>query len=218
VIIALSGVDGAGKTTQLELLAGALEARGLRTVPFWYRPGYSRELDALRAAVRRLRPAALPRQGDGSGGRERAFGRPRVRQAWVAVALVDALLQYALKVRALSHAGRVVLCDRYLADGALDLVLRFPELAAAAERGFALVRAASPRPDAALLLDLPFDEVQRRLAAKDEPFPDAPAMLRARYDRYRAWAAEGRFEVVDAGRSVDAVHGDVMARLAPLVG
>jgi dTMP kinase len=218
MIIALSGVDGAGKTTQLELLATALRDRGLHPVPFWYRPGYSRELDGLRAAIRRLRPAALPRQGDGSGGRERAFGRPGVRQAWVALALGDALLQYGLKVRALSLSGRIVLCDRYLADGVLDLVLRFPELAAFAERAFAVVRAVSPRPDAALLLDLPFDEVQRRLAAKDEPFPDAPEMLRARYERYRGWAAAGRFAVVDAGRPVAAVHADVMVRLVPLIG
>lgn len=212
-VIAVSGVDGAGKSTQIELLAQRLRAAGQAPHVFWFRPGYSDEMNALRSLARRLRPGALPRAG---AAREATFARPGVRKTWVVAALGDTLLQYAAKVRALSLAGRAVICDRYLADGAMDLALRFPELEAPLRPAWAAVRRLAPRPDVSLFLALPLDQAAQRLATKDEPFPDPPALRATRHARYTGLAAQGAFDVlIDAAPAPEVVAEAVWAAVEP---
>ncbi len=212
MIITLSGIDCSGKSTQLEHLERALRDRGQRVRRVWYRPGYSREMDALRAVVRRVRSGALPTTADPDA-RQRAFARPGVGRAWIGMAVVDTLLQYGVKVRAASAAGEVVLCDRYVEDALLDLRLRFPSDWDGSGRLARLLRAACPRPDLALLLMLSHAEMLRRQGEKQEPFPDPPALRDARFDAYSELARGGRLTVIEAGRPIDVVHADVLSRV-----
>lgn len=219
MLITLSGIDCSGKSTQLDLLDRHLTERGLAPVRLWYRPGYSRSLDALRAAVRRVRGSALPRadSDEGRAARQRTFARPGVARTWSTMALLDMATQYAVKLRALDAAGRVVLCDRYVDDAMMDLTLRFPQLELEHSVLARAVLAACPRPDASFLLMLPFEEQTRRMAIKDEPYPDALEVRQARYARYEALAASGRHTVLDASRDIDTVHRDLVAALEPLL-
>lgn len=208
MLITFSGVDGAGKTTQLELLAAELRARGAAVHTRWYRPGYSPTMDAMRAAVRRVRPAVLP-SADQPRARERIFRRTGIQEAWLAAAHIDMFAQYALAVRHELRGGGVVLLDRYLDDSELDLQLRFPDRARLISRSRSAMRALCPRPDLALLFMVPWDIMVRRQAAKNEPFPDHEKARRARFAAYQRLASSGRYHVVDAERTVEAVAADV---------
>ena len=198
-LITFSGVDCAGKTTQLELLKARLESEGVSVRSLWFRPGYSREMDGLRSAVRKVRPGVLPRaEGVDAGRRNEVFQKPTVRRAWVAMALFDSLIQYAFKVRAWTSGSDVVLCDRYLWDSEMDLLLRFPEMKDAVRRAMRGLDAVCPKPDLSLLLVLSADEVAKRMVHKDEPFPDPEETRQARYHRYMSLASNGSFAVVNA--------------------
>ncbi|MCB9727453.1 MAG: thymidylate kinase [Deltaproteobacteria bacterium] len=216
MIIAVSGVDGAGKSTQIARLESWLRAHGARPEVLWHRPGYSPALDLARATLRRLRPGALPTPGP-SAARERAFSKPHVRRGWAALALLDSLVHYAAVVRARSLAGRAVICDRYVDDGLLDLRLRFSDLRTERWPATRALRALSPRPDLSILLMLDRAEVQARVARKAEPFPDPPEMRERRHAAYEALAATGRFTVVDASGPPEVVFERIRALLpAPL--
>ena len=211
-LIAISGIDCAGKSTQIERLADALSARGHRPAHLWYRPGYSPVLDGTRALVRRLRPGMLPSPGDRTA-HARAFERPAVRRAWITMAVTDTVAQYGVRLRALRLAGRTVICDRYIDDAMLDLQLRFPEAAGEGSLLERAVRLACPAADHSFLLWLPRQEMLRRMAMKNEPFPDPPERRDERFRAYEVLASSGRFEVVDATRSIDEVHADIVARI-----
>ena len=207
-LITFSGVDCAGKSTQLDLLEERLRAEGRRVRTLWFRPGYSKELDGLRAAVRRVRPGALPRSdgdGDDAARREEVFQNPNVRRSWVTMALADSLLQYALKLRAWVASGDVVLCDRYLWDSEMDLRLRFPDLKQPIRHAMKGLNVLCPKPNLALLLVLSMEEVHERMAHKDEPFPDPEETRQDRYHRYMSLASSGKFAVIDAEGSRDEV-------------
>ncbi|MBX3181897.1 MAG: hypothetical protein KIT72_11450 [Polyangiaceae bacterium] len=190
-VVAFSGVDCAGKSTQLQLLEGALSRRGHVVRVCWFRPGYGPELDALRRRLRRAKRGVLPQPGP-SAERERAFQRPGVSELWLLVACLDALLQLAIKVRFWSLRGEVVICDRYLEDALIDLELRFPAQMARAHGVVRRVLRACPRPDAHFLLMLDEAAQRERMAAKQEPFPDAEPVRAARRARYDAWAEAAR--------------------------
>ena len=205
-LITFSGVDCAGKSTQLDLLEARLKAEGHRVRTLWFRPGYSKELDGLRAAVRRVRPGALPRSdGADAQRREEVFQQPSVRRSWVLMALADSLVQYAFKLRAWVAQGDIVLCDRYLWDSEMDLRLRFPELKEPIRRAMKGLDVVCPKPDLALLMVLSMEEASQRMAQKDEPFPDPEETRQDRYHRYMSLASSGKFAVIDAEGSRDQV-------------
>ncbi len=212
MIISISGVDCSGKSTQVQRLKEALATHGRRCSVLWFRPGYSRQLDFARALVRRARPQALPTASDPEA-RAQAFRKPWLRRAWIAMALGDTLMELAARARLLSLLGHTVICDRYLADAMLDLELRFPEVRLAREALLAGLRLVCPRPVRSFLLSLPREEMLRRMAEKNEPFPDDATTRDARYEAYAALATSGGFEVVDAARSIDDVHADLLSRL-----
>ena len=209
MIIAVSGVDGSGKTTQIELLQQALKESGYSASVLWFRPGYSEIMDWIRSAVRRRKPELVPTTANPEA-RQRAFSKPHIRAAWISMAVTDILLNLAGRIRCLEAKGNVVVCDRYLFDSLLDLELRFEEFRSVrpiVEKGLSLV---VPRPDLSLLLLVPREVMHDRLKQKDEPFPDPPELRDKRFDRYLDWARSGKVTVIDGGRSIRAVHREIV--------
>jgi dTMP kinase len=212
MIVALSGVDGAGKSTQLRLLGERLSAGGHRIVELWYRPGYSEGLNRVRGWLRRRRPASLPTAAEPEA-RQRIFGRPWVQAAWIGLATADTLLHYGVKVRVLSLTGRTVLCDRYLEDALLDLRFRFPARDTLLRSMEVLLRALVPRPHVGVLLNLSHGEMLLRAQAKDEPFPDPAPVRDRRFRAYQELARAGRFDVVDASPPIDVIREELLRRV-----
>ena len=212
MIISLSGVDCAGKTTQLDRLEVALTSRGHRVRRLWFRPGYSRLVDTLRSQVRSLRSGALP-TSDQPKARAQVFARPGVRQAWITMAALDTLLNLGAHVRLLSWRGYTVLCDRYVEDAIVDLSMRFPDLVDAQGRLRRGLVGTCPRPDAAIMLTLSREVLATRALAKNEPFADLPEVRAERYDIYMRLAASGRFTVVDAERPIEDVTRAILDTL-----
>lgn len=216
-LITLSGPDGIGKSTQARLLVSRLRSEGHAARTFWFRPGYSRELDRARALVRSFSKKALPTV-EQKEARERVFRRPGVSRAWVAMALGDSAVQLGAKVRYWLARGEVVVCDRYLFDASLDLELRFPDQRARVRRFVQLLTAFCPRPDRALLLKAPPHAVEARLATKDEPFPDAEEVRIARRQAYEALEGSGAVRVIDAEGSAEDVHARLWQEVRSLLG
>ena len=209
-LIAISGVDCSGKTTQLERLAERLRREGYSTRVFWYRPGYSKNLDALRSIIRSIRRDALPPPGPNAR-RDAVFRDPRIKAAWIAVALADTLVELSLRLRYALTRGEVLLCDRYLFDGLLDLQLRFPN--ALPNRAELILKSLCPCPDLHLLLSMPWEDVEVRRNQKNEPFPDPENLRSKRYDAYRTLAQSPGTTVVDATGTIDSVHDVIWSRV-----
>ena len=190
-LIVFSGLDGSGKSTQVELLRERLEARGLETAVVWTRLEWTTLWESA-ALLERI--AAPVNWLLGRGRREAArepgapvdagtmftpgsattpAGRLRRRSAllthaWVfVVAAIHATAQRRT-VRAAARPGTVVLCDRYTLDAAVALRRRYGE-----RRSFALqtrlLGLLSPRPLVAWHLDATPMLVKQR---KDEGFSD----------------------------------------------
>jgi thymidylate kinase len=216
-LITFSGSDCSGKSTQLRLLSDELERRGERPISFWFRPGHSSLLDAARRTVRRVRPSALPGPGQARA-RERAFARPLVKHTWIAMALLDMLLQYGVVLRTHLGRGRIVLCDRYLADARLDFALRFPELYPRIEKWLNACEAVLPRPRHAFLISVPDAELIRRASVKVEPFADPPELRQRRNRAYDELAKHGSFLVLDGTRPEVDLHEDVLRTVSTEIG
>ena len=198
-LIAFEGVEGAGKSTQLELLRQALSGRG-REVVVTREPGGTPAGERIRALLLdpevELHPWA----------EALLFAAARAE-------LVEAVIRPALE------RGAVVLCDRYL-----DSSLAYQGGARGLGRGpvEAVNRFATGGllPDLVVLLDLdPAEGLGRRGRDRDRIEAQDLGFHRRVRQAFRDLAATdpGRFAVVDAAAPVDEVAAQVQAAVLPLL-
>jgi dTMP kinase len=200
--ISFEGPDGAGKTTQLRLLAARLEAAGHRVV-CTREPGGTPLGEQLRTLI-------LPRDDTTNDPVAELLLLNAARAQLVAQVIRPALA-----------SGAIVLADRY-ADATLayqgygrggDLA-ELRTIIAIATRGL--------RPDRTILLDLPIDASLKRLTTRGaDNFFDrmGPEFRRRVRDGFLTLAAAEpqRWVVVDGTQSVEAVAERVWESVKPLV-
>ena len=200
MFITFEGIDGVGKSTQLDLLEEYLVAEGkevLRTLE----PGGTE----LGQEIRHL---LLHRKGDVS---------PRAEALLYAA---DRAHHVATKIRPALAAGKVVLSDRYF-DSSVAYQGAARELDVEEVKQISLWAIDHLIPDLTVLLDLPADEALARRSSKGtEPDRLEREQLeffeRARSE-YLSMASEPRFLVIDATNSVEQIHQQVLGRVTTLL-
>jgi thymidylate kinase len=192
MLIALSGVDGGGKSTQACALRAAFEAGHVRSRIVWMRIGDTPLLRLLHSARKRYEQSKCTLT-------QRTFSRTGWRLVlWAIVASMDyaAWLQY---VRWRLWRGDVVIADRYLCDFEVELGIRLrnePHLAALLLR---VLHSLAPLPKRAYLLQI--DPALSRNRATESDFSDLdPAAMQR---RYQALIHRYGLRACDASRPLD---------------
>jgi len=166
-VVALSGLDGAGKSSQAACLREALDRLGYRAVVEWpaiHGPsGFLRVMSRVGRRLVTLRPRAAgggqePPEATGGSAHERS---PFLTLVWSLIVSVRGAANVASKTWPHMARGRVVICDRYLLDSWVHLRHQF-----GGERGYrphmALQRLLAPRPQRAYLIEVAPDVAARR--------------------------------------------------------
>lgn len=188
-LIVFSGTDGAGKSTQIDLLVSRFRAHHVEPVVLWTRIGYSPGMERIRRLARRiLGNKMIPPPGQ-SEARDRAMRRPGIRRIWLTLSMLDLIWRWGWMVRWYRWCGRVVICDRYWLDSDLDLRLQFSDDRAADGWLWKCVVACCPRPDLAFLLRIPLEDYRQRSIQKREPFPLSDDEFQARWRHYESAAS-----------------------------
>jgi thymidylate kinase len=212
-LITFSGLDGAGKSTQIALLTDYLLKSGRKPVYIWTRGGYTSVLQGLKTLSRRFLHKKLPPSGN-SPQRSQAFSKWWVRRLWLSLALLDLLRVYGVQIRWHRYRGRLVLCDRYLWDTAIDFRLNFPQEKLDHCWLWRLLTRISPQPDASFLMLLTVEESRRRSEIKGEPFPDSPDSLRQRLACYQDLIPRVPFHVLDGSQPIMTLFNQILIDLA----
>lgn len=211
-IVVFSGVDGSGKTTQIEMLERYLRSRGIKVKRVWARCGYTPLFSLLKSALRKIAYGRLPPPGL-TREREVMLRKGWRRSLWLTVAIIDLMLYYSIWMRGLKWTGFVVLSDRYVLDTELDFRRNFPETDVSRWWLWRLLVFLSPRPQLRLLLIVPPGISAQRSTEKNEPFPDSMETLEWRYGRYREMAEQKGWCVLDGRDSAEQVHRKILKEL-----
>lgn len=212
MVVALSGVDCAGKSTQRDRLREALRGGGHAPVQLYTRAGYTPGLRALKNGLRRLcgkeprperegvseAPSLYPR-------RAANLPNPLSRKLWLTAALLDLLLQHCVRVRWLRARGRVVVCNRHLLDALVDFRVNFPDDRVEERLLWRLLLRFAVRPDAAFCLLVPAELTLARAREKARFHWETLEILERRRREYVALARELGVQTIDATRSIEEV-------------
>ncbi len=205
-LITLEGIDGSGKSTQMRMLAGDLRLRGLDIITTC-EPGGT-------PLGRRLRKAFLETE------------EQVVPLAELLLFAADRAQHVNLLIKPAISEGKVVISDRYAdATFAYQGAGRgFPETTVNEVISLAT---SGLKPDLTLFFDLP---VERSLARAHDHEGEHRVTNRMDletnefYTRVReaylgiAKAEPDRFKVIDANRSIEEVHADVLAVVTSFLG
>lgn len=199
MFLSLDGIDGVGKTTQIELLCQWLRAEGCDVVTC-RDPGSTRLGEAIRKIL-------LDRDDLGMGRTSEMFLYMAARAQLVEEVIAPAL-----------EAGKTVVADRFLLAnvvyqghaGGLDVETLWQ---------VGRVATAGLTPTLTIVLDMPSEKAAARLdRTLDRMERQGEGFRRALRDGFLAEAARRPREVVvvDAGRSRDEVQADIRAVVGPV--
>jgi thymidylate kinase len=167
-VVSFSGLDGAGKTRQIDALVAELEQRG-RTevlwVPFriWPEPLLSRLPASFRSS---LGPKRRSASATTAAGRVRPRGMAAVvaplrRLVWALVGFVAAISAgVSLRRRVAGSNAELLVLDRYRIDSIVKLQYWYPDIPASLLA--AVVTAFAPAPDLEIYLRVDADVAYRR--------------------------------------------------------
>ena len=218
MIIVFSGVDGAGKSTQIDLLTSFIKKSDLTVYSIWSRGGYTPGFEFFKKVLRAtMGKKAIP-SGKGSG-REKAMSNSIVSRLWLMIAMLDLLILYAVIIRAKSFLGNVVICDRYLGDTFIDFSLNFPSSNFEKMWLWKLLVTISPKPDIGFLFTLPVEESIYRSKLKNEPFPDSKEVLVRRLEIYTASKLfnDSNWVKIDGFNTISATAGIIKDKALPIL-
>ena len=192
--IVVEGGEGAGKSTQVERLASALRADG-RDVVVTFEPGDTQVGTELRTALLHA-DAELDARAE------------------LLLLLADRAQHVAEVIRPALERGAVVVCDRYTPSSlAYQGIAR--GLGVDAVEHLSAWAEDDVSPDVVIVLDLPDDDAEARVAAERDRFERAGGAFHGRVrEAYRRLAAERGWALVDASGTPDAVAERVLAAVA----
>ena len=196
MFITFEGIDGVGKSTQLDLLQSWLEGRG-REVIRTLEPGGTE----LGQEIRHL---LLHRKGDVSA------------RAEALLYAADRAHHVATKIRPALASGKVVLSDRYF-DSSVAYQGAARELDVNEVRNISLWAVDNLIPDLTVLLDL---DAHAAILRRNKTGTEPDRLEREKVDfferarsQYLELAKEPRFLVVDATLSINEIQDQIRARV-----
>lgn len=209
-VVAFSGVDGAGKSSQVARLVEGLRGAGVDPVVFWMPLGHSRLQRRLSTTARRILRAG-PRSGAGpqpNGDRAKAIRlrRPFLTAAWTTLIASNHALTYRRVVAQARRQGHsVVLFDRYALDALAQMRYYYGDGRWYALHRLLLTRFA-PRAEHAYLLDV---DPETALARKQEQH--TLEQLRRQRELLRAEASGLGVEILEGGLPAEILAARIAA-------
>lgn len=197
LFLVFEGVDGAGKSTQIDRLAERIEELGRRVVRL-AEPTHGPEGQEIRRRARE--------------------GPPLGAQEELELFLADRRRNVYESIRPALDRGDVVLQDRYFYSTAAYQTAR-TELGLTPRQVIELHAEWAPRPDLVLLLDLPVERGLERVSGRGagDAFEQRPLQEQVRKSFLTLAEEEPNFRRIDGEPDPDLVEVEVWMAVAPLL-
>jgi len=206
VMIYLCGIDGAGKTTQARLIANSLRSKGLTCAYVWFRWSgfFSYPLLGLARLLGYTKWMAI--EGTDIRYHEHYFDKNNaIAQLSAWFFFIDVLFYSVFLIKIPMATHDVLVCDRFVLDGIVDLVCDTKNHKIPKDMVGKLLVSLIPQRSIVLLLDLPEEVAYKR--KRDIPNLE---YLRSRRQVFLNLANILSVPVLNAAKSPEALHSEIV--------
>jgi thymidylate kinase len=207
--VVFSGIDGCGKSTQINLLVSHFNAQNIKYKVIWVRPG-STTFILFAKSVARFFFRSLPKPGR-SNKREEILKKGNLGRWWFYLTFVDLIYIFYLKVPILNLIGYKVIFDRHIFDALIDYQIMLDRDLFEFHFIKLLLRTSSRT--SKIYLEIPIDISRSRCNEKWEPFPDTDDEKVQRYGIYRKHIDALDYFQLSGLDSPDSIHKKIVQHL-----
>jgi len=210
MIISFSGLDCAGKSTQIDLLKSHIIEKGYKPKVVWSRGGYTPGISFLKSLVRK--DNRKPEERTAEERKAMVERKPRGGKLLLWLSIIDLILYWGIIFRGKSNGKKALICDRYFWDTYIDFKLRYPRSNFEDGLLWKLLIKMYLRPDCDFCLTVTPEESMRRSSLKFEPFPESEEKRKKRLEEYLRCINEGRWtNVIDCMRDIEMIQNEIVS-------
>ena len=207
MLVSFSGLDCAGKSTQIDIIKAYYEDKGYNVVTRWSRVGYTPVLEWCKNRFRSKKEIKQSSQPRTIGLNE----KPRGGKLLMYLSIIDLAFYYGVHFRLLSAGKKkMLICDRYFWDSYIDLLLKYQGVPFYNTLAWKFAQWFYRKPDCSFVLTINPEESMRRSSLKSEPFPETQERRELRLKHYLDLIKEGKWQYeVDCMRPIETIAEDI---------
>ena len=211
MIVSFSGIDGSGKTTQINNLISWCQANNVRYIKKWSKARGTPGIEFIKNIVRRDKN--LP-QVEKLGYREHIFNSGWKKSILYCLSMIDLCWYWGVYFRILKRKYDIVILDRYLWDTFVEVSTEFRLENLEKLFLWKIVKLCAPIPEVSILLTIPAEESLRRDLLKGEITTDALEFKQSKIDIYRMLQSHNKWNtVIDSMKSVDETFNQIISSI-----
>ncbi len=209
MIISFSGIDSAGKTTQINLLMQYLNENQISAKMVWSKARGTPGVVWLKELVRRDKGMNFE---DKMEHRKEVFRNPKKQKLLYVASMLDLCWYWGIYYRILGWTRKFLVCDRYLWDSYVELNEDFSCIDIDRSLLWKMVKALAPKPKTSFVFIVPPEvSLQRDIQKSGEGIAvDALELKKAKIDRYLACIERDCWtHVMDGMKPIPVLHEEV---------
>lgn len=211
MIVSFSGIDSAGKTTQIEMLLRYCDENNIRAKRLWGKARGTPGVEFLKSLVRRDRKMSKEEKQEY---RAEFFQNMKKKRFLLIMSLLDLLWYFGIYYRIESLFHKVTILDRYVWDTYIEVSTEFTGIPFENWLLWKMVVWLSPKPRHSFLFVIPAEESLRRDIQKNDLTVDALELKQAKIDLYMQLKDEEKWtHVMDGMNSREELHQSVLKLL-----
>lgn len=208
MIVSFSGIDSAGKTTQIDLLYTYCKKNGVSVKKVWSKARGTPGVLLLKELVRQ------DKKMDAEGKKEyrkNVFQSPKKQKLLYIASMLDLCWYWGIYYRVLGATVKILICDRYLWDTYVELNQDFPYVNIDKSILWKLLKRVAPHPKVSFVFIIPPEVSLERDYQKNAAGIDDISIKKMKIARYMQCVENNCWtHVMNGINTIDELHQQVL--------
>ncbi|NBK98440.1 MAG: hypothetical protein EOM50_10530 [Erysipelotrichia bacterium] len=202
-MITFSGLDCAGKSTQIELIKKYLDSKSVKSRVIWSRGGYTSWVEGIKNLVRKDKNFT---QREKTEFRREISQNSKKMKLLLLASIWDLVRYYGIVFRLIEASGLLILCDRYIWDTYIDFKIKYPQFDFERWLSWRILMKLIKKPDFSIIFFIPIDVSMQRSIEKNDPHSETKYLRMKRLKLYEIEISKNRWSnVIDGQLPIEVV-------------